>query len=380
MKCPVVLLADDEIGFVETLTKRLRKRGVPVVTAHSGQEALENLVANSTIDVVVLDIKMPGMDGIATLKAIKRLHPLVDIILVTGHATVESAIEGMKLGAFDYLTKPVDFEVLVSKINAVQEKTLRTDRLVTLGRLAATVAHEINNPLSVVLTYIKLILKLIERQRFTPERLEKVRQFLSHMEQETSRCGEIVKNLLSFARQSKSEMKPDSIVEVIHRTLLLISYDLKHRNIQLVKELEDDLPLVLCDANQIQQAVLNILGNAAEAMSEGGTLTVQAQRPSDAGFVEVVITDTGCGIPAAQQNDIFEAFFTTKEEGKGVGLGLAVVHSIITRHQGIIEVESPLTKGKSNPGTRFRIHLPIAGQGGGIAVATEAERGRALKV
>ncbi|MDH3558235.1 MAG: ATP-binding protein, partial [Deltaproteobacteria bacterium] len=212
-----------------------------------------------------------------------------------------------------------------------------------------------------------------------PERLEKVRQFLSHMEQETSRCGEIVKNLLSFARQSKSEMKPDSIVEVIHRTLLLISYDLKHRNIQLVKELEDDLPLVLCDANQIQQAVLNILENAAEAMSEGGTLTVQAQRPSDAGFVEVVITDTGCGIPAAQQNDIFEAFFTTKEEGKGVGLGLAVVHSIITRHQGIIEVESPLTKGKSNPGTRFRVHLPIAGQGGGIAVATEAERGRALK-
>ena len=379
MKCPVVLLADDEIGFVETLTKRLRKRGVPVVTAHSGQETLENLVADSTIDVVVLDIKMPGMDGIATLKAIKRLHPLVEVILVTGHATVESAIEGMKLGAFDYLTKPVDFEVLVSKINAVQGKTLRIDRLVTLGRLAATVAHEINNPLSVVLTYIKLILKLIERQRFTPERLEKVRQFLSHMEQETSRCGEIVKNLLSFARQSKSEMKPDSIVEVIHRTLLLISYDLKHRNIQLVKELEDDLPLVLCDANQIQQAVLNILENAAEAMSEGGTLTVQAQRPSDAGFVEVVITDTGCGIPAAQQNDIFEAFFTTKEEGKGVGLGLAVVHSIITRHQGIIEVESPLAKGKSNPGTRFRVHLPIAGQGGGIAVATEAERGRALK-
>jgi signal transduction histidine kinase len=96
---------------------------------------------------------------------------------------------------------------------------------------------------------------------------------------------------------------------------------------------------------------------------------------SDAGFVEVVITDTGCGIPAARQNDIFEAFFTTKEKGKGVGLGLAVVQSIITRHQGGIEVESPLTKAKSNPGTRFRIRLPIAGQGGTIAAATEAEAG-----
>jgi signal transduction histidine kinase len=305
---------------------------------------------------------MPGMDGIATLKAIKRLHPLVEVILLTGHATVESAIEGMKLGAFDYLTKPVDFEVLVSKINAVQEKTVRTDRLVSLGRLAATVAHEINNPLSVVLTYIKLILKLIERDRFTPERLEEVRRYLTYMEQETSRCGEIAKNLLSFARQSKSEMKPQSVVDVINRTLLLVSYDFKQRNVQLVKELEDDLPLILCDANQIQQALLNLLENAAEAMSEGGTITLQAHRLSDAGFVEVVITDTGCGIPAARQNDIFEAFFTTKEKGKGVGLGLAVVQSIITRHQGVIEVESPLTKAKSNPGTRFRIRLPIAGQ------------------
>ncbi|MCG6917509.1 MAG: response regulator [Deltaproteobacteria bacterium] len=374
MKSPVVLLADDEVGFVETLSKRLRKRDLSVVTAHSGQEALENLGTNSSIDVVVLDIKMPGMDGIVTLNAIKRLHPLVEVILLTGHATVESAIEGMKLGAFDYLRKPVDFELLLSKINAVQEKTVRTDRLVSLGRLAATVAHEINNPLSVVLTYIKLIVKLIERDRFTPERLAEVRQYLTYMEQETSRCGEIAKNLLSFARQSKSEIVPESIVDIIHRTLLLVSYDFKHRNVQLLKELADELPLILCDANQIQQALLNLLQNAAEAMSEGGTITVEAQRSSDAGFVEVVITDTGCGIPAARQNDVFEAFFTTKEKGKGVGLGLAVVKSIITRHQGFIEVESPVTKKKSNPGTRFRIRLPIARQGGTSVAAAEAER------
>ena len=101
---------------------------------------------------------------------------------------------------------------------------------------------------------------------------------------------------------------------------------------------------------------------------------MEAQRSSDAGFVEVVITDTGCGIPAARQNDVFEAFFTTKEKGKGVGLGLAVVKSIITRHQGVIEVESPVTKKKSNPGTRFRIRLPIARQGGTSVAAAEAER------
>ena len=379
MESPLVLLADDEVGFVETLAKRLRKRDLAVVTAHSGQQALEKLIAHSTIEVVLLDIKMVGMDGIATLKAIKRLHPLVEVILLTGHASIESAIEGMKLGAFDYLTKPVDLEVLVNKINAVQEKTVRTGRLVTLGRLAATIAHEINTPLSVVHTYIKLLLKLIEQQKFTPERLEDIKHYLTYMEQETSRCGEIAKNLLSFSRQSKAEMKPDSIAEVINRTLLLIAYDLKQRNIQVVKELEDNLPKVLCDANQIQQALLNIVENAAEAMSEEGTLTVQAHRASDGPFVEVVITDTGCGISAAQQNDIFEPFFTTKEEGKGVGLGLAVVSSIITRHQGIVEVVSPVTQEKSNPGTRFRIRLPIAADGGGMAAATDAARGKAPK-
>jgi signal transduction histidine kinase len=379
MESPLVLLADDEVGFVETLAKRLRKRDLVVVTAHSGQEALEKLIVHSTIEVVLLDIKMPGMDGVATLKAIKRLHPLVEVILLTGHASVESAIEGMKLGAFDYLTKPVDLEVLVNKINAVQEKTVRTGRLVTIGRLAVTIAHEINTPLAVVLTYIKLLLKLIEQQKFSPERLEDIKHYLTYMEQETSRCGEIAKNLLSFSRQSKAEMKPDSIAEVINRTLLLIAYDLKHRNIQVVKELEDNLPRVLCDANQIQQALLNIVENAAEAMSEEGTLTVQAHRASDGPFVEVVITDTGCGISAAHQNDIFEPFFTTKEEGKGVGLGLAVVSSIITRHQGIVEVASPVTQEKSNPGTRFRIRLPIAADGGGMAAATDAARGKTRK-
>ena len=146
MKCPVVLLADDEIGFVETLTKRLRKRGVPVVTAHSGQETLENLVADSTIDVVVLDIKMPGMDGIATLKAIKRLHPLVEVILVTGHATVESAIEGMKLGAFDILMKPCETEELTVKIEKAHDrKAEQEDRIRT-----AKISHSASSPRSVL--------------------------------------------------------------------------------------------------------------------------------------------------------------------------------------------------------------------------------------
>ncbi len=121
---PSVLVVDDEVQFVETLVKRLDKRGVKVRAAHSGQEALDALAGSgaTNTDVVVLDVKMPGMDGLETLALIKEQHPLVEVIMLTGHATVESAIEGMKHGAYDYLMKPCDLDVLMAKLNAAAVK------------------------------------------------------------------------------------------------------------------------------------------------------------------------------------------------------------------------------------------------------------------
>jgi PAS domain S-box-containing protein len=243
-------------------------------------------------------------------------------------------------------------------VSAAQEQVMRTEKLASLGKLAATIAHEINNPIAVVLTYIRLMLKLIGRQHFTPERLEDINRYLATMEAETSRCGEIVKNLLAFARQSHIDMKANSIRKIIDRTLPLVSHDLELRGIRLVKKLEEHIPDVQCDFKQIQQVVLNVLSNAAEAMSEGGTLILQVCRAAKEDYVEVVVTDTGCGIPPENMKDIFEPFFTTKEQGKGVGLGLAVVYGIVARHHGTVEVESPPVGGES--GSRFRIRLPIA--------------------
>jgi PAS domain S-box-containing protein len=254
-------------------------------------------------------------------------------------------------------------------VSAAQEQVMRTEKLASLGKLAATIAHEINNPLAVVLTYIRLMLKLIGRQHFTPERLEDINRYLATMEAETSRCGEIVKNLLAFARQSQIDMKANSIREIIDRTLPLVSHDLELRGIKLVKNLEAHLPDVQCDFKQIQQALLNVLGNAAEAMTEGGTLILQVCHAAEGDYVEVVVTDSGCGIPAENLKDIFEPFFTTKEERKGVGLGLAVVYGIVARHHGKIEVESPPVGGET--GSRFRILLPIASETG---EADEGER------
>ena len=122
MSKPLIMLVDDEVGFVETMTKRLEKRDFKVITALSGDEALEELSKNRNLDVVVLDVKMPGMDGLETLTEIKKTYPLCEVIMLTGHATIESAIEGMKLGAFDYLMKPCEIDTLVSKVEEAGQK------------------------------------------------------------------------------------------------------------------------------------------------------------------------------------------------------------------------------------------------------------------
>ncbi len=122
MMSPLVLLVDDEVPFVETMTKRLSKRDLTVISAFSGQEALETLGNNRNTDVVILDVKMPGMDGIEALREIKKAYPLVEVIMLTGHATIETAIEGMRLGAFDYLMKPCEMEQLLAKLQEATQK------------------------------------------------------------------------------------------------------------------------------------------------------------------------------------------------------------------------------------------------------------------
>ncbi len=130
-----VMLVDDEVPFVETMTKRLSKRDLAIVQAFSGSDALEKLAGDKDIDIVILDVKMPGMDGIQTLKEIKKNHPLVEVIMLTGHATVESAIEGMKHGAFDYLMKPCDMELLMAKLAGAEAKKAKHEEKILEARM-----------------------------------------------------------------------------------------------------------------------------------------------------------------------------------------------------------------------------------------------------
>jgi DNA-binding NtrC family response regulator len=132
---PVIMLVDDEVPFVETMTKRLIKRDLTIISAHSGPEALQKLGTDDRVDVVILDVKMPGMDGIETLRAIKKAHPMVEVIMLTGHATVETGIDGMKLGAFDYLMKPCDIDQLLKKVQEAKAKKDSHNEKITQARI-----------------------------------------------------------------------------------------------------------------------------------------------------------------------------------------------------------------------------------------------------
>ena len=241
-------------------------------------------------------------------------------------------------------------------LKEAQEQVVWTEKLASLGKLAATIAHEINNPLAGVLNYIRLMIKILSRNHVSQEKLEDIARYLKLVESEIARCGEIVKDLLAFSRRTKITIESNRIEDIIDKTLNLISHDLEMKEIQLQKSIEPNLPKVQCDFKQIQQVFLNLVYNASEAMANGGTLTLTANRASGSKeFLEVVISDTGSGIAKEDMENIFDPFFTTKEEEKGVGLGLSVVYGIIAKHNGTIEVESELGKGST-----FKVRLPCA--------------------
>jgi len=244
----------------------------------------------------------------------------------------------------------------ITQRKQTEEELIRSEKLASLGQLAASVVHEVNNPLAGIMVYLKLLLKKYKEEKIQTKSTE---EQLLKMEKELDRTTRIIRNLLDFARQSEPSTKPIEINKVIDAALLLVRNQINLENISLEKNLDLDLPLVLADFDKIQQVLINIMLNAIQAMPEGGKLiiTTSAARGSKIGgtqknTVRIDIKDTGVGIPKENLNKLFTPFFTTKEKGKGVGLGLSVVHGIIGKHKGKIDVES-----EPNVGTTFTIYL-----------------------
>ena len=237
---------------------------------------------------------------------------------------------------------------------ADQARLLQQDKMISLGRLAASVVHEINNPLSGLLNYARLMLKILGQNDLTTESSQKFSGDLNLMESELSRCSKIVSNLLAFSRMSKLEFTDVDINELLGKSLLLSQHRLSLQNIQAETRLDAGVPKVQGDFNQLQQCIINLIFNAIDAMPDGGRLVLESRLDPKQEVVLIRVKDTGCGISKDDQMYIFDPFFTTKKEGKGLGLGLSTVYGIVDRHKGTISVESKVSEGST-----FTIKLPI---------------------
>lgn len=261
--------------------------------------------------------------------------------------------EGRSIGVVGFFRDLRDIRRLTQQF-ADQARLLQQDKMISLGRLAASVVHEINNPLSGLLNYARLMLKILGSNDLTRENSHKFHGYLTLMESELSRCSKIVSNLLAFSRMSKLEFSEVDINELLSRSLLLSQHRLTLQNIQVETRLDSVSPKVQGDFNQLQQCIINLIFNAIDAMPEGGRLILESRLDPKREVVVIRVTDTGCGISKEDQMYIFDPFFTTKKEGKGLGLGLSTVYGIIDRHKGTISVES-----KPSEGSTFTIKLPV---------------------
>ena len=514
-----ILLIDDEEDIRDIMTLTLTDAGYSVIGAPDGHTGLM-LATREEPQIVITDIKMPGLSGLEVLEKIKKIRPDTEVIVTTGFGDVQKAVTALQLDASDFISKPIDDAALhmalkramqryedkkqlsdytillenenlknsselvknvnfqssliensmdgilgcdendivvtynqsmkkllgypkaqvLKKMKAMaffqparflklrddlgssdfggknrltayetcmlsvdgkdipvqmsgfvlsqdglqtsmvmfisdlrkirtleqevtdQAKLLHREKMISLGRLAASMVHEINNPLSGILNYIRLMIRITEKQTAmdldrTPEQIRdqwhKFNDYLSIIESETQRCSDLVSGLLKFSRKTKLEQKTIDVEDLVRHSLLLCNHKIELCNIVLTVEYRPDIPRISGDFNQLQQCLINLIFNAIDAMKNGGTLAISTGYNSKENLVLISVRDTGRGISKEDLNFIFEPFFTTKNKGYGVGLGLSSAYGIIEKHKGTIVVESKLDKGSD-----FIIKLP----------------------
>ena len=242
------------------------------------------------------------------------------------------------------------------ELKRAHEHMLQAEKMATIGKMAAVVAHEINNPLSGILTYAKLLRRWIDRGEAEGAKKHDAEQCLDLIAEESRRCGDLVKNLLTFSRTAPLNVQTTDLNTVVDRAVRLVAHQMELNGVELHLELSPGLPRVQCDPGQIEQVLLALIMNAIDAMLRGGNLWVGTQLHEDAGEEIFWVRDDGSGIPQDILPQIFEPFLTTKESGKSVGLGLAVSQNIVARHRGRIDVTSEVGKG-----TTFIVTLPLDG-------------------
>jgi PAS domain S-box-containing protein len=299
---------------------------------------------------VMRKLRSDDFGGRGKLKSYKAdiLHKTGERIPIRLNAAVvyEEDREVATIGFFHDLRESIRME---KELEKTRIQLLQAEKMASLGKLAAGVAHQLNYPLGGITLFTKLVLEEYELENGAREDLQRVLR-------DAERCRDTVKELLEFARQTKHFMRPHDVNRALERTLFLLENQTLFQNIAIEKQLADGLPMLVGDIQQLNHIFMNIILNAAQAMDGKGTLTLATRQGPDADHITIEITDSGPGISEEDLKHIFDPFFTTKEEGKGTGLGLSLVYNIVENHGGRITAQSEVGKGAT-----FTIELPLAG-------------------
>lgn len=366
-----LLLIDDEVAFLKSISRLFRRRGIDPALGTTGEEGL-TILENEPIDVVILDVKMPGIGGIETLHRIKKKHRKTEVILLTGHANTQDGVDGIKAGAFDYLSKPIEFDHLLIKINQAFDKILMNEeqerqaafsakmeqqmmakeRLAALGTMAVGVAHEINNPIAIIHEAADWMRLLLRRRDMVNMPLRSdFEKALEKIDTGVERTKNITHQLLGTVKKEDMAAYELDLSVLVKESVELANKEALKKKIFISIKKNDGDKIIWSDPYQIRQVLLNLLTNAVHATKPEGEITVSIE---DAGVeVYLKVRDTGQGIPKENLDKIFEPFFSTKSPGKGTGLGLYVTRRIVENLGGSIDCQS-----RYGQGTEFRVKLP----------------------
>ena len=408
----ILLVEDDQDDafFIKDLIAERALDPRPIIKHALNPQSALDFLKNTYFDVCLFDFRLGEMDGIDLLRTVRQSNLTTPIIFLTGQGDQEVAVEAMKSGATDYRTKGNltseslfqsirfaiqlrkeedrrlqaeeqlkkyneeltrannELQVSMKKLQNAQDQILRSEKLASIGRLAAGVCHELLNPLNIISGHVQAL--LLER-----EQDEDLNNDLESIMEEIGRIEKIVGGLLKFSRKEDMELTHVDINEELESVLSIMEKNMQIDNIQVVRDFCSDLPTIKIDANRMRQVFLNLTNNASHAMERGGVLTVstesyikkqkQNRRKTDVNappdavpviqehFIRIKFADTGTGINKEDMVKLFDPFFTTKPEDQGTGLGLSVCYTIVEKHSGSIEVES-----KQGEGATFTIDLP----------------------
>jgi len=370
-----ILVVDDEPDLEILIRRRFRQQvrdgSMTLLFAQDGVEALELIARHPEIDVVLTDIRMPRMDGLTLIGKLQESERPLATVVVSAYGDMENIRTAMNSGAFDFLTKPMDFADLQSTIAKAQrhvtalrqartqaaelrrqrEALLQSEKMAAFGKLLAGVSHELNNPLSILIVNA-IMLQEEAAEATAPALASKAERIRVAAE----RCARIVRSFLAMARQQDIRKRPVDVAALMDGVLDLLAPGLRSDGIQLLRSVPSDVPPILGDADQLHQVLTNLVTNARQAL-EGQdaprTLRIEVQAVSS--LVEILVADNGPGIPADMWGRIFDPFFTTKPVGSGTGMGLAVSRGIAEAHGGSLDLAT-----SSEPGACFVLRLPRA--------------------